>query len=213
MQNLFFLSTIILVASLSSCQSTTNQTQPNNSNTSMEPKASLENAKPLGFILGQTSYQEIQKSLSEKDNVNLNPRESDFFGSIDNSILVSTNTNHKITAAGNGLGIENLDIAKFIFDDSDNLSGVILKLPEREFQSISNLIESKYPNIIERQIPHVGDKFVKIEVGNSLIFIEDPHMGGFSMTVTYVTKTSLDNAIQKSKTEKQEIQNKTQQQL
>ena len=97
--------------------------------------------------------------------------------------------------------------AKFIFDDTDKLLGVILKLPKHQFDTILGLIESKYPNIIEKQIPLVGDKFVKIEVGNSLIFIEAPHMD-FSMTITYVTKHILEKAINDAKNKQTDVHNK-----
>ena len=176
-------------------------------------KPTVKNPSPFGFLLGEATYQEVRRSLSQTENVSLNPQEDDFWGSMDNSILLKTNENHTITATGEGLGIEGLNLVKFLFDDSDKLSAVIMKLPEHHFNVISNLIEAKYPNIIEKKIPHVGDKFVKIEVDDSYIFIEDRHMGGFTMIVTYVTKNSLENAIKKTNKLKEAVQNKTRQKL
>ncbi len=208
-----FLPTILsLIILLAACQSDTKQTQNNVSAASNDIEKPVQNASPLGFLLGKASYQDIQKSLAEKENVSLSPEEDKFFSSTDNSILLKNNKNHVIAAEGSGLGIAHLEIAKFIFDDTDTLSGVILKLPKNQFEVISKLIEAKYPKVIDKKVPYVGDKFVGIEVGNSIIFIESPHMD-FSMTVTYATKTSFNNAMENLNRKKEAIQNQTQEQL
>ena len=144
--------------------------------------------------------------------VSLNPHEDNFFGSVDKSVLMQYATGKTIKASGNGLGIDRLEVALFIFDASDKLVSVILKMPKTQFETIGNLIIEKYPNVITKEIPFVGDKFVKIQKGESLIFIEAPHMG-FAMTVTYATNASIDAANKALENSEKQTQKKSQNQL
>ena len=91
------------------------------------PKVAAENASPFGLLLGSTTYQETKAKLQGMKDVSLNPREDAFFGSVDESVLVQYATGKTIKASGDGLGIDRLEVAVFVFDATDKLSSVILK--------------------------------------------------------------------------------------
>lgn len=91
---------------------------------------------------------------------------------------------------GQGLGIDGLSKALFIFDAQDRLVAAQLTLPKgsmgENIDPTLAMLKRKYRQV-RLQHPFVGDIEARYEQGASLVELSAPHMS-FDMTVTYMTR-------------------------
>lgn len=128
------------------------------------------NVAPLGFEVGVATYNQVKAGLKAR--------------------LVHTGTNAysdgpMYESDGEGLDIEGLNKALFIFDAQQRLAGVVLTMADYRFDEVQEFLSGKYKARV-RQIPFVGDRYVKFTQGNSIAELSDPHMA-FDMEVRYLS--------------------------
>jgi hypothetical protein len=131
------------------------------------------NVAPLGLELGVASIEQVKARLGNS------PVENTGINAYSNGPMLEGN--------GNGLDIEGLQKILFIFDSKNKLAGVVMTMADHHFDEVYQYLASKYP-VNTRQIPHVGDRYVRMRQGASLVEISDPHMS-FEMEVRYLTNT------------------------
>ncbi len=138
------------------------------------PVAFAANAAPLGLELGVASYAQVNQQVGGKTSL------SD----------VGTNKysgGKMLQGDGAGLGIDGLNEITFIFDKTDKLAAVLMTLPKDSLQKTLSALSNKY-QLIEKQVPFVGNAFVRLQQGDSVIELDAPHLS-FQMTVNYLTKS------------------------
>ncbi|WP_152555797.1 hypothetical protein [Ferriphaselus sp. R-1] len=145
------------------------------------------NAAPLGLELGVVSYAQVKQQLGSK------------------TVLSAAGTNQysggrMLQSDGAGLEIEGLSEITFIFDRTDKLAAVLMKMPKGDgmgdlessnFKRTLNTLAAKY-TLDEKRVPFVGDAYAKLHQGDAIIELSAPHMG-FGMELRYFT-TSFDKA-------------------
>lgn len=138
--------------------------------------SAAEPVAPLGFTIGQASRQAVIDGLNGRTK------------------LVPNGTNRysggaMLKAPGDNLGIENLQTVQFIFDTKDVLVCTQMQMHkgamDANFEAVYQRLAAKY-KVVTKQIPFVGDKYVRFRQGDVVIDLEAPHMS-FTMTVTYMT--------------------------
>lgn len=136
------------------------------------------NVAPLGFELGTTTRSDLQARL--KDKVELTDAGTNRYSN-----------GPMLDGVGEGLGIEGLQHATFIFDARERLVAVMLQLPKgfanRNTTNLANMLSEKYRQV-HRNIPAVGNASARFTYGNSIIELEAPHMA-FDFTVFYMTES------------------------
>jgi len=141
-------------------------------------------ARPLGYTLGKSTYDEVKRDLSAKTTVR------------DNGI--NKYTHGPMLAADGDLDLENLKEADLIFGQDKRLAAVLLtfnKLPlDANFDPLFQLLASKY-TLVEKHIPFVGNKTAKFRQGDVLIDLESVHLS-FTIQVVYRT-TAFDQLYKK----------------
>lgn len=131
---------------------------------------------PLGFAIGQATRQAVSDGL--KGRTKLTPDGTNRYS-----------RGAMLKAPGDKLGIENLEEVLFIFDDKEVLAAVQMRLHkgamDANFDTVYQRLAAKYKPVT-KQIPFVGNKYVRFRQGHVVIDLESPHMS-FTMTVTYMT--------------------------
>jgi len=147
---------------------------------------------PLGFQIGTTSYSKIKAQVPA----------SNFKYSGKNK----WNDGAMYESARNTFEVDGLKSVTFIFDEDNMLDAVMMNMNKSRFDAVYQYLQSKY-TLVSKNIPHVGNKFVKFKKGNSIIIIEALHMG-FDMTVIYKTKDFDQQYIRGRRIEKQQKERK-----
>jgi len=97
---------------------------------------------------------------------------------------------------GQGLGIEGLSSAQFIFDSNNILVGVILSLP-KDAKGMLESLSGKY-QVVDNKIDNfMNYGYALLGKGDSLVEIDSPHMS-FAMEIRYLTKKLLADFKQQS---------------
>ncbi len=132
------------------------------------------NAAPLGLELGVASYAQVKQQVGGKTSL-ADAGSNKYSGG------------KMLQGDGAGLGIEGLSEITFIFDKTDKLAAVLMTLPKDSLQKTLSALSNKY-QLIEKQVPFVGNAFVRLQQGDSVIELDAPHLS-FQMTVNYLTKS------------------------
>lgn len=141
------------------------------------------NAAPLGLELGVATYGQVKQEVGGKT-------------SLSDAGTNKYSGGKMLQGDGAGLGIEGLSGISFIFDQSDKLAAVLMKMPKGSgfgdlengnFTKTLKALSGKY-QLIEKKVPFVGDASAKLQQGDSVIEIAAPHLS-FEMTVNYLTKS------------------------
>ena len=90
----------------------------------------------------------------------------------------------QITYAGQGLGIDQLLSAAFIFDADRVLVGAVLELPKSRYDAIQAYLDEKY-DLVQSAGSKVSDRRATFR-DNGLTIIESGPRAGFRMTVSYI---------------------------
>ncbi len=138
------------------------------------PAAFAANAAPLGMELGVATYSQVKQDIGGKT-------------SLSDAGVNKYSGGKMLQSDGAGLGIEGLNEIMFIFDKSDKLAAVLMTLPKDSLQKTLSALSNKY-QLIEKQVPFVGNAFVRLQQGDSVIELDAPHLS-FQMTVNYLTKS------------------------
>lgn len=132
---------------------------------------------PLGYTLGSASRAAVEKSLRGKTAVKPNGTNRYSAGPM-------------LLAEGNGLGVQGLREALFIFDNTETLVALQLSLDKgglaEAFDRTYERLATKY-SLKMKRVPFVGSKLARFENGDAVIELDAPHLG-FAMTVTYMTR-------------------------
>lgn len=130
------------------------------------------NAAPLGFELGVATRVDVQRDLGSRARLqDIGPSR--------------VSEGHQLTSDGVGLEIEGLKDIAFVFDKNDKLDAVLMTFPKDSFKETLRMLSGKY-KAVDRRVPYVGNAYVKLKQGNSIIELEAPHMS-FEMTLCYMT--------------------------
>lgn len=90
----------------------------------------------------------------------------------------------------NELNFDGLKSDHFVFSQDNKLTAIILEIDKRRFDKIHALLSKKY-NVSTKDIPFVGDKFVKYKSGEDVIGLNSPHLS-FEMTLVYAERKFMD---------------------
>lgn len=156
---------------------------------------------PLGFAIGQARFDTVKAALSKKTTVKETGINRYSRGPI-------------LQADGHGLGLENLREVTLAFDRNKRLAALLMvfdkKAMDANFDPLYRQLASKY-RVVQKQIPFVGNKFVRFEQGDVLIELISPHLG-WDINLIYKTR-EFDQAArtQQQKDQKQKSDNERQQ--
>lgn len=100
--------------------------------------------------------------------------------------------------------LEGLEQATAIFDTDGKLVCVNMTIGKYRFEEMNSQLKKKY-KVTKSVIPFVGDKFVSLKDGNTIIQLDAPHMS-FEMSLLYAQKSFMDSF--KSGSKKKEEQKK-----
>lgn len=149
---------------------------------------------PFGVRIGAATLEEVRKSVGSKTRLT--------------DVGINQWTDGKMLRAdGDGLGIDGLQQAMFIFDEGDKLVGVLLKLPQSRFDSIKSSLKEKY-KLVDEKNPFVGNKSAVFQEGPVSIELTAPHMS-FDMEVDYIhaaLRAKFDEASQAEQAQKKKSQ-------
>lgn len=139
------------------------------------------NAAPFGLELGVATFAQTKQLLGNKT-------------SLSNAGANKYSGGKMLEGNGDGLGIDGLSGITFIFDQSEKLVAVLMKMSKSsEFGDMDNgnfakmlkVLSAKYKLEVKRT-PFVGDAYAKLYQGDSIIEVTAPHMS-FDMEVRYLT--------------------------
>ena len=133
------------------------------------------NVSPLGLEIGVASIEQVKTRLGGS--------------SVAQTGINAYSDGPMLESDGNGLDIDGLDKILFIFDNNNKLAGVVMTMADHRFNEVYQFLASKYA-VQTKQIPHVGNRYVRMNQGASLVEISDPHMS-FEMEVRYLSNTLL----------------------
>lgn len=90
----------------------------------------------------------------------------------------------------NELNFDGLKSDHIVFSQDNKLTAIILEIDKRRFDKIHALLSKKY-KVSTKDIPFVGDKFVKYKSGEDVIGLNSPHLS-FEMTLVYAERKFMD---------------------
>lgn len=105
-------------------------------------------------------------------------------------------------------GLQKLNIT---FDKEGKLVSLSATLSKGRFDDVVASMRRKY-KLVKSEIPFVGNKSAEFQDGNTVIFIEAPHLS-FSMTLMYIQTGFLEQVKQSINKDKQEKQKRENSQL
>jgi len=141
------------------------------------PVAQASEVAPFGFPVGKATRSQVQAGLK---------------GKVD---LKTLGTNKysmgpMLSAPGEGLQLDGLNEALFVFDRNETLVAVQMTFDKGfsfgRFGKLYEYLRNKYP-VTRQSIPHVGDSWAHFRQGDIIIELDAPHMG-FNVTVLYMTR-------------------------
>lgn len=131
---------------------------------------------PLGFVIGQATYDEVESALKQKTRVK--------------PIGTNPYSRGPMLRADGDLGLDNLQRAVFIFNPDKRLVAVVLTFTKQamdaNFGTLYAHLASKY-TLVTKRVPFVGNKTARFSQGDVLIDIESLHMD-FVISIMYRTK-------------------------
>lgn len=109
---------------------------------------------------------------------------------------------------GQGLGLEGVTSALFIFDKAGTLAGLVMAMPKDPKDMLEKL-SGKYSVVDNRIDTFMNNGYARLEKGDSFVEIDAPHLD-FSMEVRYLTKQLMaDFQKQRSEAEANKRQEQT----
>lgn len=136
----------------------------------------------LGFEIGVSTIDQVKSALSGRSKIN-------------SGGLNRYSSGPMFTTDGDSYGIEGLNGVTYVFDGDNRLAAVFMEMSNHRFESVLNALSGKY-KASAKQIPFVGDKYVRFKTQDAEIAINSPHMS-FDMNVSYVR----DDLMRKAKTQ------------
>jgi len=130
----------------------------------------------LGFEMGKTSPAQVIEAVGPK-------------GKIHNSGTNPYSGGPMLKAEGAAFPVEGLNQVMFIFDPSEHLQAVVMKMDQARFDSVLNRLKAKY-HVVTSDAPPVGNKVVRFHEGTTTIELSALHMS-FEMNVRYVNDSLL----------------------
>lgn len=131
------------------------------------PILSWADPNPLGFEINKAHYNSVKKTYQGQD--------------------VGTNKfSHgpMYSVSGRHIDMDGLKDALFIFNEQGVLQVVQLTFNNKnKFDELANQLASKY-KMTKKQRPHVGNRYAEFKDGNSIIYLDAPHMS-FNTTLVY----------------------------
>ncbi len=103
---------------------------------------------------------------------------------------------------GNGYGIDGLSEVLYIFDKTGVLAAVVMTLGKDRFDEILGFVSGKYKTV-SKQVPFVGDKYVRLKAKGVTIELDAPHLS-FQMEARYLRDDFLQRFNASSDAETQE---------
>jgi hypothetical protein len=85
-----------------------------------------------------------------------------------------------------GIPVDGLKSAVVIFNGDGKLVAVLSAMSKHKFDSVLTGLSGKY-QVTSKDVPFVGDKKVELVDGDTLIFLQAPHLG-FNMSLNYINK-------------------------
>lgn len=99
----------------------------------------------------------------------------------------------------NDLNFEGVKADHVIFTQDGKLTAITIDIDKERFNKIHGMLSKKY-KVTDKEIPFVGNKFVRCKSGDDVIELEAPHLS-FEMNLLYAERKFM-NAYSKKKSEK-----------
>ena len=131
------------------------------------------NAAPFGLEIGVATIDQVKKEVGSKNRL-----EKTGTNKFSQGAMYSTD--------GSGLDIDGLQSALFIFDPSNVLVGVVIKM-NKDPKSMAKTFSTKYQVVSNRIDNFMNYGYARFQKGDSFIEIDAAHLS-FDMEVRYVTK-------------------------
>ena len=169
----------------------------NASGSNIHAAQSTKNASPLGYELGVVTRAQIKQQAGSVTTLT--------------DMGVSPYSGGRILEGnGEGLGVDGLSKISFIFDASDKLVAVLMKIPSGggTFSEMLKALSAKY-KLVSKDEPFVGDAYAEFQQGDSVIDVSAIHMEFYAKTVNYMMKlykatfTQMTNQEQAAKEKRQ----------
>ena len=128
------------------------------------------NPAPLGLEIGKATAEDVKKNfkvISDAPN--------------------ATSGYYNYHIDSNSVDMDGVSKMTVICDESQVVSAVLLTMGKSKFVPMANMLLEKYQET-ERNIPHVGNKYIIFKDGDCEIILRSPHMS-FDMTLDYVRDT------------------------
>lgn len=150
------------------------------------------NPAPLGIELNKATLNDVKSKYT-----------------VISSIPNATNGYYNNKLQTQNIDIKTLTHANVISNKDEVVEGLVLTLSNSQFDEVYNSLASKY-QLIEKNIPFVGDKFAEFQDGDCVIQLNAPHMS-FTMTLGYATKQFVEQYTNRTNKELQEEKEKAKQ--
>ena len=154
---------------------------------------SNESPKPLGLEVGRTTINEVKKKYALT-----------YLGTDNNTYMEFYKISKK------DIPIEGVIDNVLIFDKKGILHALILKFPkdfnETYWDKLFNSLKEKY-NLVESNIPFVGDRSATFKSGNTVIYLTSPHLG-FEIRLMYASEYYVNLISNKLKKQEENRQKK-----
>lgn len=146
------------------------------------------NVSALGLEIGSATFDEVRAKIGSRTKL----------AKVSSDHPIS----HGLALSGDGQGLDLEGIVKvlLVFDRSDRLVGTELTLTKgamnSNFREVARILREKY-RLIESRVPFVGDSYMLLRSGNSVVEIDAPHLST-TMAVRYMTdnfRSSLQAAV------------------
>lgn len=140
----------------------------------MLPSLAHADTSAFGMTLGKTTLDEFMKEYPSAAKVG----KSDWTDGAIYSIPV------------NDLNFEGVKTDYVIFTQDGKLTAITIDIDKGRFNKIHGMLSKKY-KVSSKEIPFVGNKFVRYKSGDDIIELEAPHLS-FEMNLLYAEKNFLD---------------------
>ena len=131
------------------------------------------NASPLGLEIGVANIAGVRATLGAQTRLEARGENKYSGGPM-------------LWSNGDGLGVEGLTDALFLFDKDGVLAGVVMTVPKSPVDMLSKL-SSKYVTVSNKINNFMGYGYARLQRGDSVVEIDSPHLS-FTMEVRYLSK-------------------------
>jgi hypothetical protein len=125
----------------------------------------------IGFEIGVSTLSQVKTTLNQQTNIK-------------NETTNKWTNGTQFKTDGNSYDIRGLKEVLYIFDEQKKLAAIIMTMEENRFDSVFKAVSPKY-KLISKQIPYVGNKYVKLKSQDSIVEIDAPHLS-FDIEVRYI---------------------------